>query len=98
MTGAPTAQAHSQQQDTATAANRSQALAVKGGCGQQSPEQARKLAAASNSYFRIEVRHAQGEPAPLLYKNSRALVDLNRVLVVTSLARACLLLSPVAEQ
>ncbi|HEV2912647.1 MAG TPA: hypothetical protein VGX92_04965 [Pyrinomonadaceae bacterium] len=99
MTGTP-AQAHAQQQqDRATAANKSQALAATDGpCGPQSPEQARKIAAASNSYFRIAICHATREPAPLLYQNDRALIDRNRVLVVTRLPRASLLLSPFAKQ
>jgi hypothetical protein len=65
---------------------------------QLSPQQARKLAALSNSYFQIAVCQPQGEPAEVLYQNERALTNLNRILVVTRLPRAGLVAPPMAEQ
>jgi hypothetical protein len=97
MTGVP-APAHTQQ-GIATAVNRSQALVAGNAASQQlSPQQARKLSALSNSYFQIAVCQAQNESAATFYQNSRALTDVNRILVVTRLARAGLVAPPMAEQ
>jgi hypothetical protein len=96
MTGVPV-HVHTQP-DIATAVNRSQAL-VGGAASQQlSPQQARKLAAVSNSYFQIAACQPAGEPAEVFYQNNKALTNLNRILVVTRLPRAGLPALPEAEQ
>jgi hypothetical protein len=98
MTGVP-AHAHTQQ-GIASAVNRSQALAVGVPPAQQlSPQQARKLAAVSNSYFQIAAcQPPHGEPTEVVYQNTRALTGVNSILVVTRLARAGLAALPKAEQ
>lgn len=88
--GLPTAHAHTQE-GIRTAVSESQALAVGAAVQQLSPQQARKLAAVSNSYFQIAACHAQGEQTAPLYENSRALIDKTRLLVVTRLPRAALI-------
>ena len=97
MTGVP-AHAHTQP-DIAGAVSRSQALVAGGAASQRlSPQQARKLAAVSNSYFQIAACQPQGEPAEVFYQNTRALTDKNRILVVTRLPRAGLVAPLMAEQ
>ncbi|HEX8776395.1 MAG TPA: hypothetical protein VF735_22690 [Pyrinomonadaceae bacterium] len=93
MTGVP-AHAHTQP-GLAAAVNRSQAL-VAGAASQ--PQQARKLAAVSNSYFQIAACQPAGEPAEVFYQNNKALTNLNRLLVVTRLPRAGLAPPPTTEQ
>lgn len=97
MTGVP-AHAHTQP-GIITAVNGSQALVAGAASQQLSPQQARKLAAVSNSYFQIAACQPQGEPAEVLYQNHRAFADVNRILVVTRLPRADLPAAlPKAEQ
>jgi hypothetical protein len=96
MTGVP-AHAHTQQ-GIATSVNRSQALVAGAASHQLSPQQARKLAAAANSYFQIAACPAACEPAEVLYQNHRALTDKNRILVVTRLPRAGLVALLKTEQ
>jgi hypothetical protein len=52
--------------------------------------QAQKLAAAYNSYFSLGVARKRVEPEAVPYQNSKALVEQNRVLIVTHLPRAAL--------
>jgi hypothetical protein len=95
MTGAS---AHARAKPRASAAvNESQALVFQAFSQHLSPQHVRKLAATNNSYFQIAVCHAQGEPPENFYKNTRALIDKNRLLVVTRLPRAWLVSLP-AEQ
>jgi len=96
MTGVPV-HAHTQP-GIATAVNRSQGLVAGAASQQLSPQQARKLAAVSNSYFQIAACQPVGEPAEVLYQNDKALTDVNQILVVTRLPRAGLAALPVAEQ
>jgi hypothetical protein len=91
-TGAPAAYAHTQQDGALAAVNRSQALIVTASAaGQLTPQRTLKLAAASNSYFQIDICRAQGGGEENLYKNSRALTDKHLCLVVTRLPRAGLI-------
>ena len=86
MTGVPV-HAHTQP-DIGTVVNRSQAL-VSGSPSQQlSPQQARKLAASSNSYFQIAACHIRLEPAEVFYHNTLALSGTDQLFVVTRLPRA----------
>ena len=97
MTGV-SAQTHSQQHDAGAAVNESHALIINAFSQHHlSPQQVRKLAATNSSYFQINVCRAEGEPAEVCYQNSRALTDVNRLLVVTRLPRAALVSLP-AEQ
>jgi hypothetical protein len=87
----PAAYAHTQPDGALAAVNRSQALiATASAVGQITPQRTLKLAAASNSYFQIDICQAQIEPTENLYKNSRALTDKHPHLVVTHLPRAAL--------
>lgn len=88
-TGVPAAYAHTQQDGALAAVNRSQALiATASAAGQLTPQRTLKLAAASNSYFQLDICRAQIAPQENLYKNSRALTDNHPLLVVTRLPRA----------
>lgn len=65
-------------------------LVVKTQTEQPSPAQAQKLAATYNSYFSLGSCRERGEPDQVLYENTKALVEDNRVVIVTHLARAAL--------
>jgi hypothetical protein len=88
MTGA-SAQAHAEQ-DTSAAVSKSQALVFQAFSQHLSPQKVRKLAATSNSYFQVAVCQPQGQREENFYKNTRALIDKNRLLGVTHLPRAWL--------
>ena len=88
MTGVP-AHAHTQQ-GIATAVNRSQALVAGAASQQLSPQQARKLAAASNPYFQMAACHVHVERVEVFYQNTRALSNKDQLLIVTRLPRAAL--------
>ncbi|HEX8137251.1 MAG TPA: hypothetical protein VF544_06645 [Pyrinomonadaceae bacterium] len=90
MAGLPMAHAHTQE-GIRTAVSKSQALAVGATVQQLSPQQARKLAAVSNSYFQVADCHLSSDEAAPVYENSRALISKNRLLVVTRLPRAALI-------
>lgn len=63
-------------------------LMVQAKAEQPSPEQAQKLAAIYNSYFSLGSCRERGEPEEIFYKNTKALVENNQVLIVTRLPRA----------
>ncbi|HEX8143349.1 MAG TPA: hypothetical protein VF553_12185 [Pyrinomonadaceae bacterium] len=86
MTGVP-AHAHTQP-GIGVAVERSQALVAGTTSQQLSPQQARKLAAAANSYFQIAACHIRLEPAEVFYHNTLALSGTDQLLVVTRLPRA----------
>jgi hypothetical protein len=90
VTGLPAAHAHTQD-GIRTAVSKSQALAVGAAAQQLSPQQARKLAAVSNSFFQVAACHVHSEQAAPLYENSRALISKTRLLLVTRLPRAALI-------
>lgn len=93
MTGA-SSHAYAQQQGARAAASESQSLVFRAFSQHLSQQQVRKLAATNNSYFQIAVCQSQGEAEENFYKNTRALIDVNRLMVVTRLPRAWLVSLP----